>query len=36
MRFDFLNTLVFNQTAQPSNNTTTQPVVRYNADGTIQ
>lgn len=35
MRFDFLNTLVFNQTTQPSGTVTPQPVVRYNANGSI-
>lgn len=34
LRFDFLSTLVFNQTAVPSGNTTTQPVVRYDNNGT--
>lgn len=32
MRFDFLSTLVFNETAQPSNNTTARPVVVYSTD----
>jgi hypothetical protein len=30
MRFDFLSTLVFNQTALPTNNTTARPIVVYN------
>lgn len=33
MRFDFLSTLIFNQTAVPSNNTTARPVVVYNGSG---
>ena len=34
LRFDFLNSLVFNETAQPSGNTTTQSVVTYENNGT--
>lgn len=33
LRFDFLSSLVFNQTAVPSGNITTQPVVRYDGSG---